>query len=111
MSRVNVPPPGPSVSGAISLVTSTFERRFSCTSVRAATVKRSVAHFLTAASLRSWVASTWQPPFFLGLTLPVFLACAAERALNGSGCRVLLLAWPGYLLLWSLSALRPLLGL
>jgi hypothetical protein len=49
----------------------------------------------------------WQTPFFIGLTLPVLLACAAERALPGAGCRVLLLAWPGYVLLWSLSTLLP----
>jgi hypothetical protein len=49
----------------------------------------------------------WQAAFFVGLTLPVLLACAAERAWIGSGSRVLLLAWPGYVLLWSLSTLRP----
>jgi hypothetical protein len=50
---------------------------------------------------------SWQAPFFIGLTLPAFLACTAERSLEGSGFRVLLLAWPGYILLWSLSVLRP----
>jgi hypothetical protein len=49
----------------------------------------------------------WQAPFFLGLTLPVLLACTAERAREGTGFAVLLLAWPGYLLLWSLAAFRP----
>lgn len=49
----------------------------------------------------------WQAPFFTGLTLPVLLSCMAERAREGSGFSVLLLAWPGYLLLWSLASLRP----
>ncbi len=49
----------------------------------------------------------WQAPFFIGLTLPALLACAAERSLPGAGYRVLLLAWPGYVLLWSLGALAP----
>jgi hypothetical protein len=50
---------------------------------------------------------TWQAPFFAGLTLPVLLACVVERANAGSGFGVLLLAWPAYLLLWSVGALRP----
>jgi hypothetical protein len=50
---------------------------------------------------------TWQAPFFAGLTVPVLLACAAERTLPATGYRVLLLAWPGYVLAWSLVALRP----
>jgi hypothetical protein len=50
---------------------------------------------------------SWQAPFFIGLTLPVWLSCAAERALPGAGYRALLLTWPAYLLAWCLSSLRP----
>jgi hypothetical protein len=50
---------------------------------------------------------TWQALFFVGFTVPILLACAAERSWSSSGYTVLLLAWPGYILLWSLSTLRP----
>lgn len=49
----------------------------------------------------------WQTPFFVGLTLPVLFACVVERALPAAGYRALLLAWPGYVLAWSLAALAP----
>jgi hypothetical protein len=53
------------------------------------------------------VTVSWQAPFFIGLSLPVWAACAVERSLPGAGYRLLLLAWPAYLVLWSLSTLWP----
>ena len=49
----------------------------------------------------------WEAPFFTGLTVPVWLACCAERMAPGRGYAVLLAVWPAYTLLWALVPFAP----